>query len=150
MFVFHSSEINTKLFFNFRLDLLEPEWRGTEVRDPTANSGWVSVSCPHSDEVELNDADKTVWDRVKEGDVSGLRTEIGNGVSMKDEAGLTLLHWAADRGHCEVAKLLLDAEPSILNVQVHVILLVWCLIHFSPPSFVPGLLLRFVSSENLP
>jgi len=100
-----------------RLDLLEPEWRGMEVRDPTANSGWVSVSCPRSDEAELNDADKTVWDRVKEGDVSGLRTEIGNGVSMKDEAGLTLLHWAADRGHCEVAKLLLDAEPSMLNVQ---------------------------------
>jgi len=99
-----------------RLSFLEPDWRGTEAKDPTA-AGWVSVSCPRSDEAELDDADKTVWDRVKEGDVPGLRTEIGKSVDLRDEAGLTLLHWAADRGHCEVAKLLLDAEPLMLNVQ---------------------------------
>ena len=130
-------------FSYFRLSFLEPDWRGTEVKDPTA-AGWVSVSCPRSDEAELDDADKTVWDRVKEGDVPGLRTEIGKSVDLRDEAGLTLLHWAADRGHCEVAKLLLDAEPLMLNVQVQYQIIGPARWHpFFHSLLLPGLLLKF-------
>ena len=45
---------------------MDPDWRGEEVKDPTA-TGWVSVSCPRPDEESSIQEDmKTLWDRVKE------------------------------------------------------------------------------------
>jgi len=98
-----------------RLDSLEPEWRGKEAKDPT--SGWVAVSCPVS-EKKIPEEDKTVWDRVKEGDTEMLKEILSaENCELKDEGGLTLLHWAADRGHIDVAKHILNASPSCIDRQ---------------------------------
>ena len=35
-----------------------------------------------------------------------------------DEGGLTLLHWAADRGYTDIADHILQINPSIINYQV--------------------------------
>ena len=48
-----------------RLDEVDPDWRGEEVKDPAA-TGWVSVSCPRPEESSIQEDMKTLWDRVKE------------------------------------------------------------------------------------
>ena len=99
-----------------RLDHLEPEWRGTEAKDPT--SGWVSVSCPRPED-QVEEHDKTIWDRVRDGDVQVLKKILTvESVVCRDENGMSLLHWAADRGMVEVAELILSLDNSLLNLQV--------------------------------
>ena len=44
-----------------------------------------------------------VWDAVQEGDVARLRLHLEQGADTgtRDGEGLTLLHWAADRGEIQ-------------------------------------------------
>jgi acyl-CoA-binding protein len=98
-----------------RLDILEPEWRGMEAKDPT--SGWVSVSCPRPAD-QVPEQDKTVWDRVQDGDIQVLKRILTpEKMMLRDESGMSLLHWAADRGNHEVAELLLNLDSSMINLQ---------------------------------
>jgi hypothetical protein len=39
-------------------------------------------------------------------------------VGVRDEDGMTLLHWAADRGFPVIAQHILRVGPSLINVQV--------------------------------
>ena len=41
-------------------------------------------------------------------------------VGATDENGLTLLHWAADRGFTEIAKQILKFSPGLVNKKVPV------------------------------
>ena len=36
---------------------------------------------------------------------------------LVDEDGLSLLHWAADRGHTDIARMLLDRDKDLLDMQ---------------------------------
>ena len=101
---------------------LQPAWREEVVVEPT--EGWVTVSSHQRKEEE---GDLTLWDLVKEGSLDQLTTVLDSlqdqvwsvGVvwclsaftqvrsqlseqvdlgQLKDDDGLTLLHWAADRG----------------------------------------------------
>ena len=36
----------------------------------------------------------------------------------RDEEGLTLLHWATDRGHEDIVTMLVDTDPELINMQV--------------------------------
>ena len=99
-----------------KLDILEPEWRGKEAQDPTA--GWISVSCPRPEE-QVPEQDKTIWDRVRDGDLDILKKILTvENVRCKDENGMSLLHWAADRGMTEVAELLISLDKTLINLQV--------------------------------
>jgi len=98
-----------------RLDCLNPEWRGQESKDPT--SGWVSVSCPQQEEA-LPDEQKTVWDWVKENNLDKLKALVTvDNIGDEDEDGMTLIHWASDRGHVNTIRLLFDIDSSVINVQ---------------------------------
>lgn len=100
-----------------RLDNLDEDWRQVKVNDPTS-SGWVSVSCPQAPEDDLPEAEKTIWDRVKEGHVDKLQSVLcADTIRLTDENGLTVLHWAADRGHLEAAKLIISNDESVINTQ---------------------------------
>jgi len=100
-----------------RLDSVSPDWRGKETKDPA--SGWVSVSCPKPPpEESILDADKTMWDRVKEGDLENLERILDEmEVGVRDENGLSLLHWAADRGHIGIAEIIINKNCSLINSQ---------------------------------
>jgi len=103
---------------------LQPSWRDEVVVEPT--EGWVSVSSPVK-EKESNEM--TLWDLVKEGSLEQLRVVLDSLqdqvnaqlseqvelVRLVDDDGLTLLHWAADRGQVEMAVLLLDRDPLLLD-----------------------------------
>jgi ankyrin repeat protein len=42
-------------------------------------------------------------------------------VCIKDEDGMTLLHWAADRGFTEIANKIIEIGPSLIDSQVRVL-----------------------------
>ena len=51
-------------------------------------------------------------DLAAHGDVLGVAKKLGDGswpLDLRDENGCTALHFAADRGHCEVVELLVKA-----------------------------------------
>ena len=100
------------------MDSVSPDWRGKETKDPA--SGWVSVSCPKPPpEERILDEDKTLWDRVKEGDLENLERILDEmEVGVRDENGLSLLHWAADRGHIGIAEIIINKNCSLINSQV--------------------------------
>jgi len=97
-----------------RLNELDPEWQEKDSREPT--EGWNVVSS-HLREPDLPPGEETVWDHVKEGRIKALDSLSSPLTELKDPDGLTLLHWAVDRGHTDVAKFLLCKDIGLLNMQ---------------------------------
>jgi len=93
-----------------RLYELDPVWRVTEIKEPT--EGWVSVSSHAKEEEELDEDSATIWDHVKRGELEKIRIIPKPVVGLRDENGLTLLHWAVDRGHVNIVDYLLDLDAE--------------------------------------
>jgi len=106
--------VEAQLQYIQRLTELEPEWKESEAKEPT--EGWNVVSSPIK-EPALPLGQETVWDHVKEGRVEPLTQLPLPLIALIDEDGLTLLHWAADRGHIDIARLLLDRDKDLLDMQ---------------------------------
>ncbi|GIY50621.1 acyl-CoA-binding domain-containing protein 6 [Caerostris darwini] len=80
--------------------------------------GPVNSSCQKTD-IELKEDAKTVFDFVKEGNLNRIKELISTNSSCKnccDENGLSLLHWACDRGHIEIADFLISSGMD-MNCQ---------------------------------
>lgn len=88
------------------------------------NDKWVSVSRPQiADLEELDDADKTCFDFVKEGNVKKLQELLDSCVDVakpllnaKDDTGMSLVHWAADRGYSTIIEILFKYGADV-NIQ---------------------------------
>ena len=76
-----------------------------------------------NNERQLEDHEKTFVDYIKEGDVEKFRalafkwsaSDVDSVVNYRDENGLGVLHWAADRGNKDIMKLLLDIKDIDVN-----------------------------------
>jgi len=110
----NKSRVEAQLEYIQKLSELEPEWLQTKISEP-GERGWVSVSLPTRDLVAAGE--ETVWDDVQSGNFEKLKLLAGPLTQYRDENGLTLLHWATDRGHLEIVKMLLDRESELLNLQ---------------------------------
>jgi len=102
------------------LDEVEPEWCTKDVEE---EKSWIKVSSMmEPPENVVADADKTIFDWVKEGNLEkvqeSLKEKDGVSVDAKDEGELGLLHWAADRGNVELVALLLDHGADV-NMKDH-------------------------------
>jgi len=106
--------IEAQLQYIQRLTELEPNWKESDAKEPT--EGWNVVSSPVK-EPALPPGEETVWDHVKEGRAEPLSLLPLPLTGLVDEDGLTLLHWAADRGHTDIARLLLDRDKNLLDMQ---------------------------------
>jgi len=97
------------------MDDLDPEWELKAEADGTGGGAWVRVSRMAETEQDDEDStDKTVFDWVKENNLEELKKLDAMTLHIKDDNGMTPLHWAADRGHAEVAKfLLLSCGPEV-------------------------------------
>lgn len=83
-------------------------------------NGWVAVSCFSNTDEYLDDADKTIFDWVKEGNVEKVQ-EFAQKSSLADSnvidsEGMGLIHWAADRGNLAVLKCLVN--DLMVNVDL--------------------------------
>ncbi len=105
-----------------KLDEVCEDWREKEGKQGGGGGvlgrGWVTVSTMKREEEALEEANKTLLDFVKEGDEEKVRRaldglEDGEEVNAADEEGMSALHWAADRGHPGVLRLLLAAGGRV-------------------------------------
>lgn len=98
------------------LNELESDWMGKEAE---GDHGWVSVSTLGRDtDPEIAPESKTIFDWVKESDVPKVKHCLGSVVdcNAKDDSGMGLIHWAADRGSCDIVSALLERGADV-NLQ---------------------------------
>ena len=103
-----------------KLNALDPGWADKE---PSKVGGWVTVSAmmaPREDVIP--DGEKSLFDWVKEGNAVELRKMIERSddegaMTAKDEDGMALIHWAADRGDVAVVAALLDLGADVNAVD---------------------------------
>ncbi|CAN7991398.1 unnamed protein product [Ixodes pacificus] len=102
-----------------RVEQLFPNWSKEQGGGAKARTsmGPVMSTLQHSDEepAVANEC-KDAFDWVKENNLARLRECLeseSRPLDAPDDEGLTLLHWACDRGHRDVAKLLLDSGADV-------------------------------------
>lgn len=84
----------------------------------TASNSWVSVSTLKPDHDDILEEDKTIFDHVQEQNFEKFIQALENcpDVNELDDNGLSLIHWAADRGQDEMLRLLLKRPEVNVNV----------------------------------
>ncbi|KAK3087153.1 hypothetical protein FSP39_002416 [Pinctada imbricata] len=96
---------------------LVPEWQASTGNPPEGS--WVSVSTMQNPDEHLPDENKTIFDWCKEGNVQQIKTLLSNGgikVNDSDDTGMTLMHWACDRGNVDMVQALLALKADV-NIQ---------------------------------
>lgn len=96
---------------------IDPEWQ-LKADEPEhqkkKKEGWVCTSTMASPDEDIDDGDKTVFDWCKEGDVKRVACLLDkNNVDAADEEGMTLLHWACDRGLEDMVQVLIDHKADV-------------------------------------
>ncbi|XP_059614829.1 acyl-CoA-binding domain-containing protein 6 [Phlebotomus argentipes] len=82
------------------------------------SKSWVSVSTQKPEDDDIQDEDKTIYDHVQQKNFEKFVEALENfeDVNILDETGLSVLHWAADRGQSEMLRLLLKRPEVNVNV----------------------------------
>ncbi|KAK3713431.1 hypothetical protein QZH41_012479, partial [Actinostola sp. cb2023] len=80
-----------------------------------------TLRCGSPDEI-ISDANKTIFDWCKEGNVKRMDMMLSKAedINTKDSQGIALLHWACDRGHEHVADYLIKNKADV-NITVSVL-----------------------------
>lgn len=91
---------------------VDPNWDENSACEGPKMS-WVRVSTLQQPEDEVKDEDKNAFDWVKENNVNKLQTLDPEVLKATDENGMNLLHWAADRGHFDITKCLINHNIDI-------------------------------------
>ncbi|XP_029417773.1 acyl-CoA-binding domain-containing protein 6 isoform X2 [Nannospalax galili] len=102
---------------------LDPSWnpQTPEKKGKETNSGFGGpvVSSLYHEET-IREEDKNIFDYCRENNIDYITKAIKSknvDVNMKDEEGRALLHWACDRGHKELVRVLLQYQADI-NCQL--------------------------------
>jgi len=111
-----------------KMDEVDPGWLDRVDLSSGCEEGgekcWVSVSSLAKDQadrdVQIEDEAKTACDWIKEGNVDRFQKSVTESDvrGYRDENGLGLIHWAADRGLLDIVRIL--AEPGMgldVNLQ---------------------------------
>ncbi|XP_031241156.1 acyl-CoA-binding domain-containing protein 6 isoform X3 [Mastomys coucha] len=104
---------------------LDPGWNPqvSEKKGKESSSGFGGpvVSSLYHEET-IREEDKNIFDYCRENNIDHITKAIKSktvDVNMTDEEGRALLHWACDRGHKELVKVLLQYEAGI-NCQTEI------------------------------
>ena len=93
-----------------KLDEIYPGWAEEELKP---QGSWVAVSSMAKESDDLADEHKNICDWIKEGNAKQVQAKLTaqDVTGYRDEEGLGLIHWAADRGDLDIVKLI-AAQPS--------------------------------------
>lgn len=102
------------------VDTLYPNWldtikeKGLTDVSSFSHIGGRTVSKMHAPEKDENTS-WTIFDTCKEGRMKDLVQALENGtdVNVCDEEGMSLLHWACDRGHEDIVDILLSKNCDV-------------------------------------
>lgn len=102
-----------------KINDLKPDWDASKPKEKDVSEkkhfGPVNSTCLNTDP-ELAEESKTVFDYVKEGNLEKVKHLLNANGSIKsvvDDDGLSLLHWACDRGYSEIVSLLLTNGTDV-------------------------------------
>lgn len=126
------TKANAMIIYVNKMSSLKPEWQNTAANSSKKKQGqWMSVSQPQimpedADLEDVAEADKTCFDYVKDGNVEKLLEMLDAcatnatkpHLSAKDELGLALIHWAADRGNKIILEVLLQHGVDVNAVDM--------------------------------
>ena len=110
-----------------KLCSIDPGWLDkASTSNETGSQSWAAVSSMVNNEIALEDNEKTLVDWIKEDNTAKFRelaskwsvSEVDSVVNYRDENGLGLLHWAADRGCKDIVKVLLDIVPNVCDLEL--------------------------------
>ncbi|GAB0097259.1 Acyl-CoA-binding domain-containing protein 6 [Sergentomyia squamirostris] len=82
------------------------------------SKSWVSVSTHRPDEADIDDENKTIFDHVQDKNFPKFIDSLDScsDVNTLDDNGLSVLHWAADRGQDEMLRVMLKRPEVNVNV----------------------------------
>ncbi|XP_002730708.1 acyl-CoA-binding domain-containing protein 6-like [Saccoglossus kowalevskii] len=96
---------------------VDPSWHADAETTKTTTGMGVAVSTLYKEEVQIRDDQKTIFDWLKEDNISKVQSLMQNCnedvTNQVDDQGLTLLHWACDRGLEKMVNLLLKYNANI-------------------------------------
>lgn len=103
-----------------KITSLNSEWDDLKTKHSAVKKhfGPVNSTCVNTDPV-LSEESKTIFDHVKEGNTDKVKDLLSKDGALKcsvDEGGLSLLHWACDRGHSAII-IFLISECVDINKQ---------------------------------
>lgn len=98
-----------------RLSRDEPLW-SAECSDQSENTG-ISVSSM-SPEEDIPESEKNLFDWVRQGKLDNIKRHSKETIiEIRDENGLSVLHWACDRGHLDVTQFLVNQIGMDVNIR---------------------------------
>lgn len=98
---------------------LNPSWEEEAKFDESR--GWTSVSKLPNTDAALKDTEKTFLDWLKEGNETKVREMVSKEPGLSewmDDIGLLPIHWAADRGHVEILKFLIEQGADLNSLDL--------------------------------
>ncbi|XP_032684367.1 acyl-CoA-binding domain-containing protein 6 [Odontomachus brunneus] len=98
---------------------VNPSWE--EEAKFEESRGWTSVSKLPNTDATLKDTEKTFLDWLKEGNEAKVREMVGKEPRLSewmDDIGLLPIHWAADRGHVEILKFLVEQGADLNSLDL--------------------------------
>jgi len=95
---------------------IDPDWELKAKGGDGPKTGWVTVSSlANNEDKNISEDDKTPFDWVKENNLAKLKCLDSSAMEIKDEDGMSLLHWAADRDYPDILLYLIGKID--INVQ---------------------------------
>ncbi|XP_033642937.1 acyl-CoA-binding domain-containing protein 6-like [Asterias rubens] len=118
----HMTKETAKAEYVSAVQELDPEWKIIEHRGGGGAMLGVGVSTMCRAEEDVSDVNKTAFDWCKDGNPEQMKYLLDTGkagINEIDEEGMSLLHWACDRGHVNVTQALLDhkADVNVLDAE---------------------------------
>lgn len=95
---------------------VDPDWELKIDLGGGPRTSWARVSSLQPEKDNIKEEDKTSFDWVKENNVHKIENLSPKSIEDTDENGMSLLHWAADRGHTEIVRCLLEKKINV-NMQ---------------------------------